>query len=267
MASMVDIHCHVLPGVYDGAASTEQALEMLRRGQAEGIDAAVLTPHVRPEHGLGQEAVHQERFAELRQAVRQAGLPIQIHLGAEIGFRFDMVEVARWPSGTLAGGGRFALVDLPPGPLSPGLEQGFFELRLAGFRPILAHPERHRQLARSPEQIARLRQQELLIQIDAGSLSRRFGRRVQQTAEMLVQRGWVDFVASDGHDLDRRPFSLAGAWERVAALGGAGEARRLLEENPARAVRGEDVEQRLERRKGGRRGGVLQRLWGREVGR
>ena len=158
---------------------------------------------------------------------------MELHLGAELTFRFGLAEIARWPSGTLAEGGVYALVDLPFGhQLPPGLEQGLFELHAAGFKPILAHPERHRNFARKPELLERLRQQELLFQVNAGSLTDRFGRRAQQTAEFLLERGWVEMVASDGHDLDKRPFSLAAARARVLELCGGVVVQRLFSENP-----------------------------------
>ena len=247
MAGMVDIHCHILPAVDDGSTSVQMSLEMLRCGLAEGITEAVLTPHIHPFDGPEKEALHQERFAVLQKAVDQAGLEVEISLGAEMGFRFGLAEVAEWPSGTLAGNGTYVLVDLPPGALSPGLEQGFFSLRTAGFKPILAHPERHRQLARSHEQIERLRQQELLFQVNAGSLLGQFGRRAQRTAEMLLDQGWVEFVGSDGHDLGKRPFSLVAARARVKELCGGGEARRLFVENPGRVRRGEGIAEAEER--------------------
>ncbi|MFA6110928.1 MAG: CpsB/CapC family capsule biosynthesis tyrosine phosphatase [Candidatus Latescibacterota bacterium] len=238
---MVDLHSHVLPGVDDGAPDLTVALEMLRRAAADGIRVAVLTPHLAPEDGPLQESRHREVFAELTAAVSQAGIPVALHLGAEIGFRFGLVEVARWPSGTLAGRG-YALVDLPPGPLSPGLEQGFFELRAAGFRPILAHPERSRALAGTPERLARLRHLGVLLQVDAGSLTGQFGERARRTAEALVRRNWVELVASDAHDLSRRVMELGPAAARLQALAGVETTRRLLVDNPGRVVRGEPVE-------------------------
>lgn len=238
---MVDLHAHVLPGVDDGAPDLEVALEMLRRAAADGIRVAVLTPHLAPEDGPVQESRHREVFAELTAAAAQAGIPMTLHLGAEIGFRFGLVEVARWPSGTLAGKG-FALVDLPSGPLSPGLEQGFFELRAAGFRPILAHPERNRALASAPARLARLRHLGVLLQVDAGSLTGQLGERARRTAEALVRRGWVELVATDAHDLGRRAMELGPAAARLQVLAGAEVARRLLVENPGRVVRGESVE-------------------------
>ncbi len=244
MAGMVDIHCHILPGMDDGAASVEVALEMLRRGAAEGIDAVVLTPHLRSGHGPKQEALHRARFAELQQAIGEAGLTIKLHLGAEIVFLVQMAEVGGLPSCTRAGGGRHVLVDVPSGPLSPRWEQGFFGVRTAGYRAILAHPERQHSLMRRSELGGRLRRQEVLMQIDAGSLTGQFGRHARRAAEWLVQQGWVEFVASDAHDLIHRPFSLTAARERIAALCGPDEVRRLLVDNPQQVVKGQDVEQR-----------------------
>ncbi|MFH1570741.1 MAG: CpsB/CapC family capsule biosynthesis tyrosine phosphatase [Gemmatimonadota bacterium] len=238
---MIDIHSHVLPGVDDGAPTAAVSLEMLARAGAEGIRAAVLTPHVRPEDGEERDALHRARFAELQSAA--AGLPVVLHLGAEVAFRFNLAAVAAWPSVGLAGT-RFVLVDLPPGPLSPSLEQGLFELRTAGYRPILAHPERQRELARQAELVARLRQQEVLVQVDAGSLTGQFGRRARAAALDWLGRGWVDYVASDGHDLVRRPMSLLAARRQVEAAVGAEEARWLLEGNPGRLLEGAEPHRR-----------------------
>ncbi len=252
----------------------EVSLEMLRRALAEGIDTLVLTPHMKAGDDAQVEEAHRVRFAELRAAVASVNLPVELYLGCEIAFRFNMLEVANWPSGHLAEG-RYVLIDLPPGPLSPGLEQGFFELRTAGFRPILAHPERHRQLARSPEQIGRLREQDLLLQVNAGSLLGRFGARAQGVAEMLVSKGWADFIASDGHDLEKRPLTQAPARARVVELGGEDEVQRLFSHNPrqvisgGKIVRGEDVPRVRSkspvraRRQRKRKPGLLQRILGR----
>ncbi len=237
---MVDIHNHVLPEVDDGADSLETSLEMLRRGLEEGIEVAVLTPHFKPEDDQEKAELHQQRFGQLQEAVAAAGLPVQLFLGAEVGFRFGLAEVARWPGIALAGS-RYVLVDLPPGPLPGGLEQGMFELRTAGFRPILGHPERHRQLTGDEHQLARLREQELLFQIDAGSLTGRFGQRTQEAARLLAERGWVEFVASDGHNLERRPFTLQSARQWVEEELGAEEAQLLFADNPGRLVHGESV--------------------------
>ena len=242
MASLVDLHSHVLPGVDDGSETIANSLEMLRRGLAEGIRIAVLTPHLHPHDDARKEEFHRQQFMQLQQAVREVKLDVWLHLGAEIGFRFNLAEAAGWPSGTLSGNGQYPLIDLPMGALSPGLEQGFFQLRTAGYKPILAHPERHRLLASDGEQLERLRDQDLLFQVNAGSLTGQFGRRARAAAEWLLERSWVDFVASDGHDLEKRPFSLVEAYQRVTELAGADEAERLFCRNPLQAIRGGPIE-------------------------
>ena len=268
MAGYVDIHSHVLPGVDHGSPSVEVSLAMLEVAIGRGVGAMVLTPHLRPFDGPEKEEEHCGRFAELQEAVRDAGLEIDLHLGSEIAFRFNMPEVAAWPSGHLADAA-YVLTDLPPGPLSPGLEQAYFELRSAGYKPILAHPERHRQLSRHPEQIERLRQQDLLLQVNAGSLLGKFGRRAQATAEMIVEQGWTDFIGSDAHDLEKRPLSLlVEARERVADLCGEAEVARVFRDNPACLLSGDDVLRGgSARRKSSRRRrpktGFFQRLLGR----
>ena len=172
---LVDIHCHALPGVDDGAASVAMGLDMLRRAADEGVDDVVLTPHYRPEDGPERAQQLQDYFEGFAVDVADAGIGVRVHLGAELGFRFGLAQLAQSVTVARLAGGPYVLVDLPPGPLSPGLEQAFFEIRTAGYRPVLAHSERHRELAAAADRIEQLRAQDLLLQIDAGSLRGRCG--------------------------------------------------------------------------------------------
>ncbi|MBT3344626.1 MAG: hypothetical protein HN712_21575 [Gemmatimonadetes bacterium] len=256
MEGWVDIHCHALPGVDDGAPDVDTSLAMLRTAVGEGLRQAVVTPHYSANAEPDQLRVHESVFSDLVSAVAAEGLPVELHLGVEMAFRFGLQEVAIDASARLAGG-QYVLVDLPPGPLSPGLEQAFFALRTAGWRPILAHPERHRELARQPERIQRLRDQDLLLQVNAGSLVGKFGRRAMATAQLLVERGWADFIASDGHDLHKRPMTVRAAADRLLGLVGAERTRQLLCDNPACVMSGAAIEP-YHPAVSGRRGGLGQ---------
>jgi protein-tyrosine phosphatase len=241
MDGFVDIHSHALPGVDDGADNLAMGLDMLRQAAAEGVDDVVLTPHYRSDDGPERGQMLQQRFAEFAAAVAAAGIDLTLHLGAELAFRFGLAQLAATTSSARLAGGPYVLVDLPPGPLSPGLEQAFFEIRTAGFRPVLAHPERHRDLAADPGRIEGLRAQDLLLQIDAGSFRGRFGRRAQAAAIRLAESGQADFVGSDGHDLHKRPMALRSAYDQVSALAGQDEAQRLFVHNPRRVLAGEPI--------------------------
>ena len=97
MADYVDIHSHTLPGVDDGSPSFEVSLVMLEVALQQGVSTMVLTPHLRLVDGPDKDQEHRERFAEFTEAVREAGLGINLHLGSEIDFRFNIHEVAAWP--------------------------------------------------------------------------------------------------------------------------------------------------------------------------
>ena len=97
-AALVDIHCHVLPGVDDGAASMQMAMDMLTRAESEGVGTMVMTPHIRSHDEEDRDALRARRFAELQAAATEAGIAIELFLGAELAFRFGLVEVARWPT-------------------------------------------------------------------------------------------------------------------------------------------------------------------------
>ena len=202
----------------------------------------VLTPHYRPEDGPERAQQLQDYFEGFAVDVADAGIGVRVHLGAELGFRFGLAQLAQSVTVARLAGGPYVLVDLPPGPLSPGLEQAFFEIRTAGYRPVLAHPERHRELAAAADRIEQLRAQDLLLQIDAGSLRGRFGRRAQAAAICLAESGQADFVGSDGHDLEKRPLSLRSAYEQMVGLTGAEEAQRLFARNPLLCIDGKQVE-------------------------
>ena len=102
---------------------------MLRRANDEGVDEVVLTPHYRPEDGPERARKLEKCFDDF--AVADAGIGVRVSLGAELGFRFGLAQLAQATPVARLAGGPYVLVDLPPGPLSPGLEQAFFEIRTA----------------------------------------------------------------------------------------------------------------------------------------
>ena len=226
---MIDIHSHILPAVDDGAEDMDMALAMLRQAAAEGIEAVVLTPHILPDGDIDIDDLHCCRFAELQALVDQTKIKVQLYLGAEIRFRLNLELVAEWPTGTI-GETRYVLFDLPfiPGPLPLGLEACLFKLRTQGYKPILAHPERHPYLIKDMNQLTRLRQQEVAFQVNSGSLLGHFGSHAQQGSRMLLDRGWVECIASDVHNLSTRSLTLRDGRDYILQEFGVAEATRLI---------------------------------------
>ena len=233
---MIDLHAHVLPGVDDGPETLEEALAMCRLAVSDGVEVMVATPHQRHELWENGDPVALE-------AVRRS---LELALGG--GLRLLLGGEVRWDSELLADldtptrGGALPLAGSHYILLEPGLDPPVLdpvelvhELGLAGWRPIISHPERIPYVAGDPGLLAALARRGALFQITAGSLTGKLGRKPQGWAEQMIERGLVQLVASDAHDAVRRPPLLGEAHSVIAKRWGAELAERLLTQNP-RAV-------------------------------
>lgn len=233
---MIDLHCHILPGVDDGAQSLDEAVAMCRLAAADGCTAMVATPHQRrgawwndDTEGLRAQA------GALQEAV---GSGLQVLLGGEVHAHPGVLdEIAQLPAGgllTLAGS-RYLLLELGPYQSSHLAADLAHEIVIAGWRPVIAHPELIPWLAPDLGAVERLVALGAAVQVTAMSVTGDFGRRPQQDAMRLLDAGLVHFVASDSHGPHRRPPGLSRAFRAIALQWGEETAVRLTEDNP-RAV-------------------------------
>lgn len=240
---MIDLHAHLLPGVDDGPRTLEDALRMARAAAAEGTRIVVTTPHMQPAGYPYRPTVEElhTRLAELRSALDDEGIPLQVLLGSEILFSADILDRLRKEQALPLAGGPYVLVELAGDELPYGLEDRLFDLQLEGYMPILAHPERHPAFQRDPLLILPLIDRGVFVQITAGSLVGQFGRASRTAAEGLVLRGLAHLMASDGHSPAARPPVMTAARTRLAELAGAEVAAWMTEEAPARVLAGETL--------------------------
>lgn len=257
---MIDLHCHILPGIDDGAGTLEEAVEMCRLAAADGCTAMVATPHQR--RGVWWNA-DRAALAALRRRLQEAldalpameaggGPGLRVYSGGEIHVDAQLLaEVERLGRGGERGGdgnnfergtgvlplagSRYLLLELDGDDPPDASEDLIHELSVAGWRPILAHPEFVPWMAVDPGAVARLVSLGALAQVTAMSVTGDFGRRAQADTHRLIDAGLVHFVASDSHGPRRRPPGLSRARQVIAARWGEEEARRLVEDNP-RAV-------------------------------
>ena len=266
--SCIDVHCHVLPGVDDGAPDLETSLAMLRAAAAAGTATMIATPHQHPTRYPNRPEPLREAFALLCSARDEsvaAGetLP-ELHLGSEV--HLDESLVSRIQEGELLtlAGGPFVLLELPDVFPTRAVEQLLYELQVAGYQPVLAHPERVGQLAREPRLVERFVGLGALTQVTAHSVSGRFGPECRALTHRLLEARLVHVVASDAHDLQRRPTPLAEARAAVVEAFDEDEARRLFEDAPRAILCGGELlappPRSLEAKA---RPGLLARLFGR----
>jgi protein-tyrosine phosphatase len=238
---LVDIHCHLLPDLDDGAADWDESLAMARMAVADGISTIVATPHQLGNFGQNDGESIRARCAELQELLDRHGVDLELLPGADV--RIEPELIARIRTGdvvTLADHRRHVLLELPHELYLP-MEGLLADLRAAGLAGILSHPERNLGILRRPRIVESLVDAGCLMQVTAGSLAGTFGPRSKRLCETLVAEGLVHFIATDAHgSRSRRPL-LSGAFDRVAALAGDEAAVELCSENPARVAAGHRV--------------------------
>ena len=234
---MIDLHSHILHGVDDGPAIIEESLAILEAMSSLGYRHVVLTPHVREELWPYSAELPQARFEELVEAARGSVPGIDLSLGAEYHYQGTLFEQAGKNVARTLGSSRVLLVELPEQVAPPRLEEGLFRLRLAGYEPLIAHPERHHYLFRDRlGRLEKLVDSGTMFQVSLSSLAGKFGGRIRRRARTLLKKGIARVVASDVHHLDEVDMHVVPALDHVRKLAGEEGARQLLVLEPARIM-------------------------------
>src|SRR5919106_611325 len=235
---VIDLHSHILPGIDDGARSLEEARELARLAVREGVTAIAATPHVRADYPTTPERM-ERGVSELQRDFGRQGIRLEVVRGGEIDIqRLSVLSEADLERFTLAGGGRYLLLEFPYFGWPLALDAAVTTLVGLGLTPVLAHPERSATVQERPSRLGGLVAAGALVQVTAGSLAGAFGRSSRNAARALVASGLVHVLASDAHSPDARDAGLAAG---VEALDDAGLAAYLTEETPAAIVAGGEV--------------------------
>ena len=236
---MVDIHSHLLPDYDDGPPTLDDTRRMLELAEKTGTTEIVATPHLLDESDYARKQEILDKFALVKEAAKRDGRKLKIYLGGEV-FLFPGVELNEEFS-TLNNNGRYALVEFGMRQIPEFVPQKLFDWIMDGYRPILAHPERYLPVIKNPRYAYKFAQMGVALQINAGSLLGVFGESVKETAHLMLRHKLAHIIASDGHNTGSRSISLGEVRDLVEEQYGEELARILLEENPRRAVRGEEL--------------------------
>lgn len=211
-AAVKDLHCHILPGIDDGAADTADSLEMARVAADDGIGAICATPHIRHDHDVRIEELAQ-RVDDLNATLARESVPVTILRGGELAeTSAESLSDEELDAVSLGGGGAWLLVEPGPGPLSESLATVVTALAERGYRSVVAHPERHAG-ADFEAQLARLHACGALIQVTADAL---LDPRTSARLLELAADGLVDVVGSDAHSSRYgRPVAISRALARL----------------------------------------------------
>lgn len=239
---MLDLHCHLLPDIDDGAKDMDTSLKMLEIAKKNNTRAIIATPHVIEGKWLPAWEEIVKGCHTLTNESRKFGLELPVYPGGEVALHMDILDMVKGPGPYCLNGGRYMLVELPAMEIPGFTEDFFFTLEARGITPVLAHPERHPVLAKDPEIIVEWIRRGLLTQVNGASLMGHMGERAQMMAELLLARDMVHCIGSDAHSARRRTPDLSQTADRMVALIGMQKARQILTINPQRIIDSQDVE-------------------------
>lgn len=234
---MIDLHSHILPELDDGAQSLWESLEMARMAVDSGITVMAATPHCI--HDRAEEVM--ESWQLLTEALEESEIPLKVLPGMEIFGTDDTLRLLKAGKLMTLNGSRYPLVEF--GFHSTGDEETVIlrSLCKAGYRPVVAHPERYSYVQYNPGLIHQWFRMGCLIQVNRGSLLGRFGRHAQAMAVELVERGFATVVATDAHSARIRTPWMRDIREVLTKEISPQCARTLLLENPKRILKNEDM--------------------------
>jgi protein-tyrosine phosphatase len=232
---MVDLHCHILPGLDDGPRTVDVSMAMAESAIADGITHIVATPHSSNEYFFDFAQVR-----ELRDELQaQVGNRLQVATGCDFHLNPENLESLRKdPRQFCINQHHFLLVEFNEYSIPPAMDQTLHGIQLAGVQPIITHPERNGILRAHPERLRKWVRQGCFVQVTGGSLTGRFGAGSQQDALRWIGQGFVHCVASDAHNTGSRPLRLQHAYDVVHDQFGEEKARALFLENPLAAFEG-----------------------------
>lgn len=233
---MIDLHCHVLPGLDDGALDVEDSVAMARQAQADGIGTICATPHIRWDHDVAIEQIG-ERVGALQAELDRRGVPVRIVPGGEVAqTAVERCTVEHLRTVSLGGAGGWILLEPAPGPLAAELLGPVRRIHDAGLGAIVAHPERHAG-ADLAAQLEVLVGEGCLIQWTAAFVA---AAQPGDLVLRLAERGLLHLLGSDAHSSHAgRPVHLSEGFERLRDVLPAARVEWMARSAPEAIVRGE----------------------------
>jgi len=230
---MLDIHCHLLPGIDDGPRTLDQSIRLARHAVDHGITHAVLTPHIQPgRYNNDVESIFRAGVA-FRMALGLHSIPLQVALASEMRICPELITMIRQDDfhkvcvGEIEGA-NVLLLEFPHSHIPPGSEQLIQHLIDHNIRPLSAHPERNKVIHHQPSRLASFVSMGCLIQLTAGSVAGYFGSRSKKCARYFLKQGWVNVLATDAHNLHSRPPELSEGVSAAAEIIGREAADKLV---------------------------------------
>ncbi|WP_163654734.1 tyrosine-protein phosphatase [Listeria sp. PSOL-1] len=225
---MIDIHCHILPGIDDGAENIDISLQMAKQAVEQGFSDIIATPHhLKGDYSNPGEIVR-KKVAELNQAITEAGIPLTIHPGQEVRIHGEMLSGLEEGSVLSLADSKYVLIEFPTSNIPLFTGELFFNLQTNGYVPIIAHPERNMEVLGSLGSLYDLVDGGALAQLTFGSYQGRFGKKIKRLSETLLKANLVHFLATDAHYTESRSLVVKDPLHELYRKEGRKQTAKLL---------------------------------------
>ncbi len=214
---MIDLHCHILPDIDDGAKTIEDSVDMARKAVAEGITHILATPHYKNGHWDNEKPEILALVDELQDELDARDIPLTIFPGQEVrinGEIFDDMEQGKVQF--IDEGNQYVLIEFPTPTIPEYAESLFFEMQREGVTPVIVHPERNHAILKDPDKLLNLVEKGALAQLTAASYTGAFGKDIQKLSKQLIEADLVHFLASDAHNIGSRSFHMKEAYQKLS---------------------------------------------------
>lgn len=239
--SVIDLHCHILPGIDDGSKDIDQTLEMARIAVSEGIKTIICTPHYIQYNEPYNKKQVEELIEEINKRFSDEGITLNLVAGHEVYMTPDLPKLVQEGEVSTLNNSKYILVEFPMNDIPLYAEDVFYELRLMGLVPILAHPERYPMIMEDPNNLLKFLKLGVLCQANVGSVRGLFGERVQKTVIKLIEHNMIHFIATDAHGPKRRSPKIGAAIEVIKELDPQ-LVEKLFYENPLKVYQNEEID-------------------------
>ena len=232
---MIDIHCHLLPEIDDGPESMGEALQLAMLAVKNGITHAVVTPHIQPGRYENDAESIRARFEDFRDALECHAIPLELGMAAEVRICPEilvMLDNGDIPFLGRLHGKQIILLELPHSHVPVGSDKLVQALINKNVLPMIAHPERNKDIMRDIRKIEPFVDLGCLFQVTASSVAGYFGETARQRAIQILQNRWCTVLASDAHNAMHRPPDLNPGFQAAADIIGESSAWDLVHDNP-----------------------------------
>jgi protein-tyrosine phosphatase len=236
---MIDIHCHILPGVDDGAKSIEDSLLMAGEAAIEGIHTIIATPHLNSQYNNRKELIL-TKVGELNQALKDAKIDVTILPGQEPRIYGEILEDFEKDDIQTLNDSQYIFIEFPSNHVPRYTEKLLFDLQVKGLTPIIVHPERNSELIERPEILFRLVEKGALTQVTAASLCGYFGKKIKSFSMQLIESNLTHFIASDAHNISTRSYKMEEAFNLIDSKFGTDYVY-LFQENAELLIEGKNI--------------------------